>query len=78
MKIPKTPFEFVNIVIKEYSKFKNISEDDVVDLFNKYGIFSYLYTYFDILKDSRQLFWKIDLHINKAKKDIEEWKKEYL
>ena len=62
---------FKNIVIKEYSKFKNISEDDVIDLFNKYGIFSYLQTYFDILKDSRQLFWKIDVHIDKAKKDIE-------
>ena len=39
MKIPETPFEFINIVIKEYSKFKNISEDDVIDSFNKYGIF---------------------------------------
>lgn len=39
MKIPETLFEFINIVIKEYSKFKNISEDDVIDLFNKYGIF---------------------------------------
>lgn len=39
MKIPETPFEFMTVVIKEYSKFKNISEDDVIDLFNKYGIF---------------------------------------
>ena len=39
MKIPETPFEFIDVVLKEYSKFKNISEDDVIDLFNKYGIF---------------------------------------
>ena len=76
MKIPETPFEFINVVIKEYSKFKNISEDGVIDLFNKYGIFQYLHTYFDILKDDRRLFWKIDMHIEEAKKDIEAWKNE--
>lgn len=39
MKTPETPFEFISVVLKEYSKFKNMPEDDVIDLFNKYGIF---------------------------------------
>ena len=77
MKIPETPFEFINIVLKEYSKFKNMSEDDVIDLFNKYGIFQYLHTYFDILKDDRRLFWKIEMRIEQEKSDEQEFLKNF-
>ena len=63
-------FQFVNTVIKQYSQYKGISEQDTIDLFNKYRIFNYLWEYSDWLQKDSQLFWKIDIKINYEKEEL--------
>lgn len=77
MKFPDTYFEFISIVIPQYAQFKGITEEQVIELFNKHGIFQYLNTFFDILRDDKKLFWKIELRIKQSIEDEEEFQKQF-
>lgn len=62
-----TEFEFLKAVWQQYATYKQLTEETVIEQFNKYRIFQYLISYKDIFEQDQRLFEKIDLKIEQAK-----------
>ena len=61
---------FISFCIEQYMNAKGIDEDEVIATFSEYGVFDYLYDYFEVLHtQSRQwLVSDIEDFINDRKK----------
>ncbi len=61
---------FISFCIEQYMNAKGIDEDEVIATFSEYGVFDYLYDYFEVLHtQSRQwIVADIEEFINDRKK----------
>jgi hypothetical protein len=61
---------FISFCIEQYMNAKGIDEDEVIATFSEYGVFDYLYDYFEVLHtQSRQwIVADIEEFINNRKK----------
>jgi hypothetical protein len=61
---------FISFCIEQYMNAKGINEDEVIATFSEYGVFDYLYDYFEVLHtQSRQwIIADIEEFINDRKK----------
>ena len=61
---------FISFCIEQYMNAKGIDEDEVIATFSEYGVFDYLYDYFEVLHtQSRQwIIADIEEFINDRKK----------
>ena len=61
---------FISFCIEQYMNAKGIDEDEVIAIFSEYGVFDYLYDYFEVLHtQSRQwIVADIEEFINNRKK----------
>ena len=61
---------FISFCIEQYMNAKGIDEDEVIATFSEYGVFDYLYEYFEVLHtQSRQwIVADIEEFINDRKK----------
>ena len=61
---------FISFCIEQYMNAKGIDEDEIIATFSEYGVFDYLYDYFEVLHtQSRQwIVADIEEFINDRKK----------
>lgn len=61
---------FVSFCIEQYAKAKNMSTEDVVDLFEQYGISEHFCEFYDVLhtQGGQWLIEEIDEMINRRRK----------
>lgn len=60
---------FIVLCIEEYKNSKGMSGKDVVDLFNKYSVFEYIRSFYEVLHTTgtKYIINDIDLYINSRK-----------
>ncbi len=60
---------FIVLCVEEYKNKKNMLGEEVVDLFNKYCVFEYIKSFYDVLHTTgtRYIINDIDLYIDSRK-----------
>lgn len=60
---------FIVLCVEKYKNKKNMSGEEVVDLFNKYCVFEYIKSFYDVLHTTgtRYIINDIDLYIDSRK-----------
>lgn len=60
---------FIVLCIEEYKNSKRMSGKNVVDLFNKYSVFEYIRSFYEVLHTTgtKYIINDIDLYINSRK-----------